>query len=278
VTAAAQDYEINQEYVDAITQIRRQEQAQMREYMDHQGCLMEFLERALDDPNPHACGKCRNCHGAPLLNEHYDDLANRAALFLRRSYQPIDPRKQWPSGNPLAAYGFRGRISVDLQACEGRALSLWRDAGWGKMVADGKYKHGRFPVQLIEACIKMLAEWNPSPAPQWIACVPSDRHPELVPDFAQRLAKALDIPFSSCVKKVKQNQQQKFMENSFQQAKNLDGVFVIDVSELHREPCLLVDDMVDSRWTFTVIAALLRQAGCEAVHPLALALNSPRMD
>ena len=67
------------------------------------------------------------------------------------------------------------------------------------------------------------------------------------------------------------------MDNSFQQAKNLDGVFSID-SNIRDTPCLLVDDMIDSRWTLTVAAALLRSAGCEAVFPLALALNSPRMD
>lgn len=44
------------------------------------------------------------------------------------------------------------------------------------------------------------------------------------------------------------------------------------------EPCFLVDDMTDSGWTFTVAAAVLRKAGCSAVFPLALALNSPRMD
>jgi ATP-dependent DNA helicase RecQ len=32
--------------------------------------------------------------------------------------------------------------------------------------------------------------------------------------------------------------------------------------------------MVDSRWTFTVIAALLRHAGSGLVYPVALALNS----
>ena len=36
-------------------------------------------------------------------------------------------------------------------------------------------------------------------------------------------------------------------------------------------PVLLVDDMVDSRWTFTVAAPLLRAAGCSAVFPYALA-------
>jgi ATP-dependent DNA helicase RecQ len=36
---------------------------------------------------------------------------------------------------------------------------------------------------------------------------------------------------------------------------------------------LLLDDIVDSRWTFTVVAALLRQAGSGPVFPLALAAN-----
>ena len=37
-------------------------------------------------------------------------------------------------------------------------------------------------------------------------------------------------------------------------------------------PVLLVDDLVDSGWTMTVAARLLRQAGAPAVLPLALAL------
>jgi len=41
---------------------------------------------------------------------------------------------------------------------------------------------------------------------------------------------------------------------------------------------LLVDDMVDSRRTFTVIAALLRAAGSGPVFPLALAQVVMRSD
>ena len=91
----------------------------------------------------------------------------------------------------------------------------------------------------------------------------------------ERLAKRLGIPFLPAVRKIKENRQQKQMNNSYQQADNLDGVFSVDMDMVPGGPAFLIDDMVDSRWTFTVIAALLRQAGCPAVFPLALALNSP---
>ena len=123
----------------------------------------------------------------------------------------------------------------------------------------------------------MLQAWSPTPSPKWVTCVPSLNHPELVPDFAARLAGVLGLPFVPCIEKAFSNRQQKEMENSYQQVGNLDGAFEINDQCLEGE-CLLIDDMVDSHWTFTVISALLRQAGCSSVYPMALALNSPRMD
>ncbi len=284
VTAAAADYNIDQDYVDSITAIRKQEQEQMQEYMTHQGCLMAFLAQTLDDPTTQGCGKCKNCEPDLLLTEQYnDDLANRAALFLRRSYQPLQARKQWPMREMFEHFPFEQKnIPTELQASEGRALSLWRDAGWGQLVAAGKYETEHFADELVNACVEMFAQWNPDPAPKWVTCIPSRNRPKLVPDFAQQLAAALGLKFVPCIEKIRDNQQQKFMENSFQQAKNLDGVFNVTLKQKIQPktyaPCLLIDDMVDSRWTFTVASALLRQAGCRAVYPLALALNSPRMD
>jgi ATP-dependent DNA helicase RecQ len=43
--------------------------------------------------------------------------------------------------------------------------------------------------------------------------------------------------------------------------------------ELPTGPILLVDDLVDSRWTMTVAARALRMAGASAVLPFALALR-----
>jgi len=278
-TAAASNYQINHDLIDTITSIRKDEQKQMQAYMTHKGCLMAFLQRALDDPSPSDCGKCKNCDASLLLEESYhDDLANRAALFLKRSYQPLEPRKQWPIKDMFQNSPLTGRnIERELQACEGRALSLWRDAGWGQLVANGKYQTNRFSDELVKACVELLADWSPEPVIKWVTCVPSLGNPDLVPDFASRLADALKLPFVPCITKVRNNRPQKEMENSFQQVKNLDGVFKV-TGMCMRGPCLLVDDVVDSRWTFTVAAALLRRAGCGEVYPLALALNSPKMD
>jgi ATP-dependent DNA helicase RecQ len=274
VTAAARTYRIDQAYVDAITSIRKQEQSQMQAYMAHSGCLMEFLARALDDPQAERCGKCAACKGQPLLSPEYEhELANNAAIYLKRSHQTLQPRKQWPPGNALPTYRFSGRIGNALCAQEGRALCLWRDAGWGQMVAKGKYEQGRFDDDLVKACMDMVRLWNPLPAPEWVTGIPTLTHPELVPDFARRLAELLRLPFHACIRKAKANPPQKEMQNSFQQAHNLDGVFVADTEPVPGGPCLLINDTTDSGWTFTVAAAVLRQAGCATVFPLALALG-----
>jgi ATP-dependent DNA helicase RecQ len=273
-TPSSFGYRINQVLVDAVLDIRRREQEEMNSYMGHTGCLMEFLERALDDSAATPCGACASCRGTPLLPVYVNcDLANEAAIFLKRGHLAFEPRAQWPKG-ALVAYGFSGKINDNVRAEEGRVLCTWRDAGWGSLVADGKYEAHRFDDELVRACVAMIREWAPLPQPEWVTCVPSIDRPELVPDFARRLAEALGLPFREALRKVSQNKPQKEMQNSFQQARNLDGVFEVEREAVDVRPCLLVDDVVDSRWTMTVAAALLRQAGCSAVFPLALALNS----
>lgn len=78
----------------------------------------------------------------------------------------------------------------------------------------------------------MINRWNPQSKPTWVTCVPSLKRPQLVPNFAQKLANQLNIPFIPVVRKVQQNQPQKTMNNSYQQAHNLDGVFEIDASRI----------------------------------------------
>ena len=61
------------------------------------------------------------------------------------------------------------------------------------------------------------------------------------------------------------------MHNSDQQARNVIGSLGVNRNVILPTPVLLVDDMVDSRWTFTVAARLLRGRGSGVVWPFALA-------
>jgi hypothetical protein len=198
------------------------------------------------------------------------ETVREAIAFLRRTNLPIEPRKKWPAGG-LPSYGVSGLIETGLQARPGKALCLWGDAGWGSDVRRGKYRDGRFSEELVEASLQLIHEWDPEPAPGWVTCIPSRRHPDLVLDFARRLASRLALPFEPILVKLEERPEQKRMANSAQQARNVDGALALAREDLLDEPVLLVDDMVDSRWTLTVAAWLLRSHGSGEVRPFVLA-------
>lgn len=262
-------YELDQNRINRLTELREHEWQQVLGYLNEPRCLMAFLRNALDDPENDTCGKCVRCLARELVSSKVDGrLVHQAATFIRHAELPIKPKKQIAKA-AFEHYGFPTNLPLNIQAAEGRVLSQWRDGGWGELAANGK-ERGHFDDALVSAMAEMIqSRWQPNPKPTWVCCVPSLGHPMLVPDFAQRLANALGIPFVDCVIKVRQNEPQKWQNNRFHQCRNLDGVFAISAHILPG-PVLLVDDMIDSGWTMTVIAALLKQAGSEHVYPLAI--------
>ena len=267
-------YRMDHERIRHLTEQRQLEWQEMQRYLDTDGCLMTFLATALDDPSPQACGQCAACLGGPVVGPSFDRAqAVSAARFLRQSEIPLGCPRQVPS-EAFTVYGLSGNLPQELRAETGRILSRWGDAGWGQAVADDKHQ-GHFRDELAVAVAEMVqARWQPNPPPEWVTCVPSRAHPELVPDFARRLAGALRLPFLPVVVKTRDNDPQKVQHNRFHQCRNLDGAFGID-GAVPQGPVLLLDDIFDSGWTLSVIAALLRQAGCGPVWPVALAAANP---
>ena len=263
-------YRMDLERIRRLTAQRRVEWNEIGAFLDEPGCLMEFLARSLDDKDPQPCGKCANCAGDPIVARSYKRrLEEDAVRFLRRSETDLRCKK-WVARDAFVQYGFEGRLTDGLQAEKGRALSRWNDTGWGELVAEGK-RRGHFDDDLVAAAAEMIrSRWRPMPGPAWITCVPSRNRPDLVPDFAARLGEKLGLPFLPLIEKAKDNEPQKVQQNRFHQCRNLDGVFTV-VGKPSSEPVLLVDDVVDSTWTMTVVAALLRRSGSGPVWPLALA-------
>lgn len=266
-------YQTDHQRIRHLTEIRQQEWQQVNDYISATGCLMNFLRLALDDPQSEPCGRCANCLCQPLVPTHVDtQLTHQAATYQRHAEMPIKPRKQ-VAANAFQQYGFRGSFPPGLQAQEGRVLSRWNDGGWGHLVKRGK-RQGQFSDELVEAVAEMIEQrWQPQPRPGWVCAVPSLNHPHLVPEFAGRLANRLGLRYVEAVRKIRHNEPQKGQQNRFHQCRNLDGVFEV-APGLPRESVLLVDDIVDSGWTMTVIAALLQHAGAGPVYPVALASSS----
>lgn len=220
------------ERAERLTELRRAEQQQMREYAGLTTGHMEFLIAALDgDP-----GALKQPNLIPLPVTVDPALVHEAVAFLRRTSLPLDPRKQWPGGG-LPHMHVIGRIATEYQAQLGKVLCVWGDAGWGDLVRRGKYHDGRFAEDLVVACTELVRVWSPQPSPTWITCIPSRRHPDLVPEFAQRLAAALNLPFYGVLEKTDERPEQKTMANSSQQARNIDGSLAISAALPHGPCC-----------------------------------------
>ena len=252
--------------VERLTTLRRFEQEQMQDYVQLQNRHMEFLIRALDGD----LGSYHPPKLTPLSSAVDQQILRDAEAFLgKTSSLPLEPLKKWPLG-ALPSLGVKGNTNIEPERNlqPGKILCRWGDAGWGEWVRVGK-RDAHFSDVLVTACADLVREWAPSPAPKWVTSIPSLRHPTLVPDFARRLATALNLPFYAVLEKTDARRPQKDMENNSHQAGNVDGAFRIR-GNIPTGPVLLVDDMVDSKWTLTVAAYLLTSNGSGPVYPLAL--------
>jgi ATP-dependent DNA helicase RecQ len=261
------------ERIERVTAQRREELAQMQEYVYHNECLMEFLARALDDPDAGPCAVCANCQGRGLSAEVPTELVAEAVEFLKLRDLILKPRKYWPTG---LFPDRKPSIPTDMLNVPGRALCEYGDAGWGKLVREGKYRHGHFDDALVQAAAELIRErWCPDPPPEWITAIPSRRHPRLVPDFTERLAAVLGLPFVPVLIRTGDAPEQKTMANSTMQARNVVGTLSIG-DGVPQGPVLLVDDIIDSGWTLTLAGWLLRNHGSSIVYPFTLARAAAR--
>ena len=259
-------WQFDRDRVESVTAQRRAEQGQMLEYIRTDGCRMQILSSYLDDlASP--CGICDNCAGQSLAIRFDPEVLQQAVEYLRKVELFIEPRKQLPD---------RKRIPTDRQLERGRSLVRWGDSGWGTLVVAGKQDQQRFDDRLVNAAADLIRRrWAPEPTPTWVSSVPSLRNPGLVRDFATRLAASLRIPYRNVVEKARETEPQKTMQNNHQQYRNVRGAFRIR-GAVPRGPVLLVDDVVDSKWTLTTVGGQLRGAGAGPVYAFALADTAGR--
>ena len=255
-----------------ITEIRYNELEQMNEFVNIGQCYMKYIAEKLDDVNACECGKCSNCIGQEIIDSRVSlELIAKVQQFIKDDFNVIEARKQWPAG--LQVDGKK-RILEEYRCETGRVLSNYGDAGWGKLVVDGKYKQNYFGDELVVASYELLKEFVVENNIRWITNISSIRRPELVKNFTMRLAEKLNLTYVEAIIKTKDVRCQKELNNSYLQYNNANESF--EIMEVRNDNVLLVDDMVDSKWTFTVCGYKLRKSGAGKVFPFALANSASR--
>lgn len=250
-----------------ITQRRYEELQEMRNYVDYKGCYMQFLAERLDDKESGLCGKCSNClekNIFPVDVSHSNVI--KAIDFLRNQHLVLEQRKQFPD--------FK-RIPQDMRLEEGRILCDYGDAGWGAFVPVDKYKKGYVRDEIVKASAKLIKDWlGESLNSMVIAYVPSLRQPNFVKGFAKNLSKELGLPVIDVLIKNETGKHQKELLNGVYQYRNaVEGFTAFGTLDCD---ILLVDDMVDSRWTLTVCGIKLKEKGAQKVYPFAIASTAEK--
>ena len=274
--ATGQPWTYDEDRYRRIAAERVAEQQHMIEYEETTACRMEFLQRSLDDDTATPCGRCDNCAGAWFPTAIRDDATDAASAALDRVGVPLEPRRQWPTGADRLGVPLRGRIPAEEQADEGRALARLTDLGWGgtlrEMFAAGA-ADTPIPPNVLAACVRVLAGWGWAERPVAVVAMPSRSRPQLVDSLAHGIAGVGRMPMLGALGAVEGGPSGGPGGNSAFRLAGVWGRFSADALALPAGPVLLVDDLVDSRWTVTVAARELRRAGATAVLPFALALR-----
>ncbi|MFJ8811908.1 RecQ family ATP-dependent DNA helicase [Amycolatopsis thermoflava] len=274
--ATGQDWHYERERYERVAEARRAEQQAMLEYQATTSCRMEFLRRQLDDPFAEPCGRCDNCTG-----EHRDVTVSAEAVEktderLRRPGVEVSPRRQWPTGMASLDVPLSGRIGKGELAEPGRTLGRLTDVGWGgplRELVGERAADGEVPDRIFQACVQVLASWRWDQRPAAVVAMPSATRPRLVHDLATRLAQIgrlrfLDALESRGGRPRRANSAQRVAD--LWQTLAVPGALAAELSDVEG-PVLLVDDLVDTGWSMTLAARLLRQGGAPAVLPFALA-------
>jgi ATP-dependent DNA helicase RecQ len=272
--STGQDWEYDAERYERIAKARAAEQQAMLDYQSTDACRMEFLLRQLDDPHAAPCGRCDNCTGTALTAEVSESVTEAARERLHRPGIDVSPRKLWPTGLAALNVPLSGKIGPDQAAAEGRAVARLTDIGWGTRLRELlKAPDQDVPDDVFQACVRVLAAWTWAERPVAVAAVGSRTRPRLVASVADRLA---EIGRLRRLGTLRSDGSDAHPPNSARRVAQVWSTLSVpddlaaQLSEVDG-PVLLVDDRIDSGWTMTLAAALLRQAGAPAVLPFVLA-------
>jgi ATP-dependent DNA helicase RecQ len=285
--ATGQPWAYDAERYERVAGERLREQQSMLGYQATDGCRMEYLRRELDDLAAIRCGRCDNCTGRRWDTGIPGEGAEAARQRLLRPGVEAEPRRMWPAGmKDLGIPEASGKIPERLAAERGRALGRLTDVGWGstlRTLLARETPDGPVTEQITDAVVKVLAAWDWDRRPTGVVTLPSRTRPVLINSLGQRIARIGRLSYLGQLEYAGQDGAGPRRHNSAQRLRSVwqaltvpDGLRdALTGNGAHPVgPVLVIDDRIETGWTMTVAAKLLREAGAPAVLPLALAVTT----
>ena len=259
-------WEYDAAHYAGVVAVRRREADIMRAYIGGERCLMQLLGESLDDPHAEVCGRCSVCTGklpSSLSPRPDPDTVRAVAGLLRGEVHVLEPRKMWPGG----AFGSRGRIPADEMAEPGRTLVFADAPEWRETVAQMFARDAPAPVEVKDACVRLLAGWRATWAsrPEVVVDLPASGFGLLVGDVADHLASVGKLDRAG-LELAGGPADVRDLGSAGEAAMWRDRLAV--PPGVQGRAVLLVVDATSSLWPITVAAAMLRRAGASVVLPL----------
>jgi ATP-dependent DNA helicase RecQ len=280
--STGQPWHYDAERYERVAAERARERDAMLGYQATGGCRMEYLRRQLDDPGAAPCGRCDNCTGRPWSADVPEAGTAAARDRLLRPGVEVEPRRMWPTGMKAMGLDVAGKIPASLTAEPGRVLGRLTDVGWGSvlraLLADNAPDE---PVTdpVADAVVKVLTAWDWAVRPAGVLTMPSQTRPRLIASLGQRIAAIGRLPYLGALAYASDAGAGPRRHNSAQRLDSLWHAFTLPAEVRDAiggldGPVLVVDDRIETGWTMTVAARLLREAGATAALPFALAAST----
>jgi ATP-dependent DNA helicase RecQ len=190
----------------------------------------------------------------------------------------------WPSGmKDLGIGGASGKIPAGLLAEAGRALGRLSDIGWGVTLRGLLAPHAPDEPatdEVVGAVVTVLAAWEWGERPTRVVALPSLSRPALIGSLAERIAHVGRLDYLGSLGYAGPTGVGPRRHNSAQRLSSVWSALIVPgtvraaLGDSKPGPVLLIDDRIETGWTMTVAAKLLREAGAPAVLPLALAVTT----
>jgi ATP-dependent DNA helicase RecQ len=240
---------------EELRDTKLKEFGEMLNYLTTSTCRMKFLCDFLGDNLQEDCGVCDNCRKRNIQVAITEEWKEKLSDF-RETYFPI--------------------LEVENKTTNlvnGVAASYYGISNVGQAIHRSKYENGGdFPDWLLRLTLKAFHRHFGKEKFDIVLYVPPTESGDLVKNFAEKIAKSLNITFSHTLTKSRITQSQKIFQTGFLKTDNLKDAFTVEnPNEINGKNVLLIDDIYDSGATIKEIGKYLSKLGAVKVAPLVIA-------